>query len=254
MPAARAVSQMTVFKRHTERHTCALEEAAKLGVVPIILPADKAMLAVATQMDVADTVQKTPVGVFFGAEPGREVDDPYFGGAGPKRTGCIECGECMIGCRHGAKNKLDQNYLYLAERAGARVHPLTTVIRVRPLPGQHRGGYAVDTVKSNQWFKGRAKATSMTTFTAEQVVFAAGTLGTQRLLHAMRDEAILPNISSRLGELTRTNSESIVVAVGRRRTPTDYTRGVAITSSFFRTNTPTSSRCATARAATRCFC
>jgi cholesterol oxidase len=194
-----------------------------LGVTknPSVTPSDVAMKAVADEMGVGHTFTLTPVGVFFG-EPGREVPDPYFGGAGPARTGCIECGECMIGCRHGAKNRLDHNYLYLAERLGAVVHPETTAASVRPLAD---GGYVVTTHHTVR----RAQTRD---FTAAQVAFAAGTLGTQRLLHRMRDDGVLPRLSPRLGELTRTNSEAILGAMSRRK-DADFTRGVAITSSFY---------------------
>jgi cholesterol oxidase len=177
---------------------------------------------VAEEMGVGDTFHHTPVGVFFG-EPGKTVPDPYFGGVGPERTGCIQCGNCMIGCRFGAKNRLDKTYLYLAERGGCVVHALTTVAAVRPLAG---GGYAVDTVPTT----GRRK-TAGQTLTADQVVFAAGALGTQRLLHAMRDDGVLPRISRRLGSLTRTNSEALLGAMTASRS-VDYSKGVAITSSF----------------------
>lgn len=126
----------------------------------------------------------------------------------------------MTGCRNNAKNTLVKNYLYLAERAGATVHPLTTVRDVRPLPD---GGYAVDTRRT-----GGLRNDSLT---AKQVVFAAGALGTQRLLHRLRDRGSLPHVSPRLGELSRTNSESILGARTRRR-DRDYSHGVAITSSI----------------------
>ena len=103
---------------------------------PTMTPADEVMEKVADEMGVGDTFHPTPVGVFFGGpaqRPGEQVADPYFGGAGPARNACIECGECMTGCRHDAKNTLIKNYLYLAEQAGAVVHPLTTVTAVRPL-------------------------------------------------------------------------------------------------------------------------
>lgn len=185
-------------------------------------PADEVVREVATEMGVGGTFHPADVGIFLG-EPGVTVDDPYFGGAGPSRTGCLRCGQCMTGCRHGAKNTLTTNYLYLAERSGATVHPLTTVTAVRPRDG---GGYALETVRTGRWFR-REPAT----FTADHVVFAAGTLGTQKLLHRLRDEGVLPRISRRLGELTRTNSEAIVGAVSRRA-GTDYTRGPAIAASF----------------------
>ncbi|CAB4895813.1 MAG: FAD-dependent oxidoreductase [Actinobacteria bacterium] len=204
-----------------------------LGVVtnPTMTPSDEVIRKVAEQMGVGDTFGMTPVGVFFGRdrekEPGVEVDDPYFGGAGPRRRGCIECGECMTGCRHGAKNTLVKNYLHLAEAAGAQVHPERTVTTVRPLGG---GGYAVDTVRTGTWPAG----STTRTYTADQIVFAAGTWGTQQLLHRLKANGVLPGLSDRLGVLTRTNSEALGGATTkwRNRNKVDFTRGVAITSSF----------------------
>jgi cholesterol oxidase len=63
-------------------------------------------------------------------------------------------------------------------------------------------------------------------------VFAAGALGTQRLLHRMRDDGSLPRLSSRLGMLTRTNSEALLGAERPHADGPDYSQGVAITSSF----------------------
>ncbi|MBK5307802.1 MAG: GMC family oxidoreductase [Frankiaceae bacterium] len=200
-----------------------------LGVVqnPTVTPSDEVMRSVAEDMGVGHTFTLTPVGVFFGRdgqqEPGVTVPDPFFGGAGPARTGCLQCGACMTGCRHGAKNTLVKNYLHLAEKGGAVVHPETTVVALRPLTG---GGYAVDTVHTGSWSRTPTRA-----FTADQVVLAAGTLGTQKLLHRMRDKKLLPNISQRLGVLTRTNSESLVGAQ-TKTVVRDFTQGVAITSSF----------------------
>jgi cholesterol oxidase len=199
-----------------------------LGVTtyPGDTPSDREMLRLAQQFGVEHTFRKTPVGVFFGrdgeVQPGVTVPDPFFGGAGPERTGCIDCGECMTGCRHGAKNTLVKNYLALAERAGAVVHPLTTVTGVR----QVTGGYAVDTVRTGKLFTRHPDRT----FTAQQVVFAAGTYNTQKLLHKLR-ETTLPKISPRLGFLTRTNSEALL-GVRLDKPTDDYTRGVAITSSW----------------------
>ncbi|MCU1692973.1 MAG: cholesterol oxidase [Frankiales bacterium] len=204
-----------------------------LGVVPqpSTTPADVVLQKVAERMGVADSFGPTQVGVFFGRdgakEPGVTVADPYFGGAGPARTGCRECGECMTGCRHGAKNTLVKNYLYLAEKAGAVVVPERTVTEVRERPG---GGYAVTTVRSTAW----ARKPTMRTYTADQVVVSAGTWGTQQLLHRMKAGGQLRRISDRLGHLTRTNSESLGGAIARRSNPEplDFTRGVAITSSI----------------------
>ncbi|HWB35298.1 MAG TPA: GMC family oxidoreductase [Rugosimonospora sp.] len=204
-----------------------------LGVTtyPRTTAADEAMRAVAAKMGVADTYHSTPVGVLFG-EPGQEVADPYFGGVGPVRRACTHCGACMTGCRHNAKNTLVKNYLYLAEQLGAQVHPLTTVTDVRPAApapdpatGQASaaGGYTVTARRTG----GRRRAT----FHAQQVIFAAGALGTQRLLHRLKASGALPHLSDRLGELTRTNSEALLGA-GSLRKGVDFTDGVAITSSF----------------------
>ncbi len=201
-----------------------------LGVVenPLRTPSDDVMEKVANEMGVGDTFHPTPVGVFFGGpgqEQGEPVPDPYFGGAGPERNTCRACGECMTGCRYNAKNTLVKNYLYLAERNGARVHPLTTVTCVRPREG---GGYEVDV----RFTKAKVRrASARRTLTAEQVVFSASALGTQRLLHRMRDEGHLPRLSGRLGHLSRTNSESILGAIAPD-TSVDYSQGIAITSSF----------------------
>jgi cholesterol oxidase len=178
--------------------------------------ADVAMRRVAERMGVGDSFHLTPVGVYFG----RSGIDPFFGGAGPVRQTCEHCGSCMTGCRVGAKNTLVKNYLYLAERQGAVVHPLTTVTDVRPIAG----GYRVAT-------RGTDKRSRRLVYEAEQVIFAAGALGTQRLLHRLKADGSLPHLSARLGALTRTNSESIVGARSLRP-GVDFTDGVAITSSF----------------------
>ncbi len=209
---------------------------------PTTTPSDVHLKAAAERMGCGDSFHMAPVGVFFGdgedadgkarATPGQEVPDPYFGGEGPSRRACAECGECMTGCRHGAKNTLNENYLYLAEKAGAVVHPMTTAVSVTE---DSRGGFAVATLPTNDRRKGKGR-----TFTARRVVLAAGTYGTQTLLHRMRTGGQLPRLSGRLGEMTRTNSEALVGAQTddrRYRKATgepkaDFTRGVAITSSI----------------------
>ncbi len=195
-----------------------------LGVtdVPYPTPLDHVFKSVAEDMGVGHTFKLTPVGVYFGEGPGVTKPDPFFGGVGPERSGCQQCGSCMTGCRHNAKNTMPKNYLGLAEASGATVHPLTTVLSVRPRP---QGGYWVETTRTGPIGKRR-------TFTADQVVVAAGTYNTQKLLHRMKDSGFLPRLSDRLGVMSRTNSESIVGAVARRN-DTDFTPGVAITSSFF---------------------
>jgi len=206
-----------------------------LGVVknPTFTDADRIVKQIADEMGVGDTWVPTPVGVFFGPDgekaPGKTVPDPYFGGAGPARTGCIEVGECMTGCRHNAKNTLVKNYLYLAEKAGAEVYPMTTVTGF----GQRADGlWDVHTVRTGSWVRRKKR-----TFTAQYLVLAAGTFNTQKLLFKMRDKGKLPKLSERLGVLTRTNSESIVGA-GRFEVSADLdlTHGVAITSSIHPTS------------------
>ncbi|MCL2541684.1 MAG: GMC family oxidoreductase [Nocardioidaceae bacterium] len=203
-----------------------------LGVVtnPVVTPSDEEMKKLAGQFGKQDTYHATPVGVFFGGPDGRaggeEHDDPYFGGVGPRRTTCRNCGECMTGCRHNAKNTLVKNYLYLAEQNGAVVHPLTTVTDVRPLAG---GGYEI----TARWTKAKlSRKSAVKTFRAEQVIFSAAALGTQKLLHKLKTEGSLPDISDRLGVLTRTNSESLLGAIAPKEAGADFTEGVAITSSW----------------------
>lgn len=218
---------ITDWREELTRHFDQAKRMLGVTTYPETTEADRAMRAVAERMGVGHTFRATPVGVHLG-RPGQRVPDPYFGGAGPERTGCTHCGACMTGCRFGAKNTLAKNYLWLAERLGAQVHPLTTVTAVAPAEG---GGYAVHTRRTGSWLRGRSQVIH-----ADQVVFAAGALGTQRLLHGMKVAGALPRLSSRLGALTRTNSEAVLGASVPRRAAraagVDFTEGVAITSSF----------------------
>ncbi len=206
-----------------------------LGVVEYLTftDADRVLKEVADDMGCGDTFVPTPVGGFFGPNgtktPGETVPDPFFGGAGPARTGCLECGSCMTGCRYGAKNTLLKNYLGLAESAGAQIHPMTTVTRFAPRPD----GLWEVRIKHT----GRVLRRKKRTLTANHVVLAAGTYNTQKLLFKMRDTGALPGLSDRLGVLTRTNSESIVGAATLKVSPDlDLTHGVAITSSIHPTS------------------
>ncbi len=185
-----------------------------LGVVetPFESPAEDVVRAVAQRMGVGDTFRSTPVGVYFGDEDGV---DPYFGGAGPPRSPCIRCGGCMVGCRHNAKNTLDRNYLWLAERAGASVHPEREATLLRRVGSR----WEVETVRPGP----RARRTEL--FRAEHVVLAAGVLGTLRLL--FRSGLGGPNV----GALVRSNSE-VIVGAGAPDTSVDYSTGIAIGSSF----------------------
>jgi cholesterol oxidase len=173
--------------------------------VPFESPGDELLKKIAKEFGVEETFRRTPVGVFFG-EPGVTVPDPYFNGEGPPRTGCSRCGACMVGCREGAKNTLLKNYLYFAEKKGVTIHADREVVDIRPL-GKADGseGYRVATRYPGAWFNRQEK-----TFSARGVVVSAGALGTNRLLARCKLRGSLPAISDRLGELVRTNSESIL--------------------------------------------
>lgn len=193
---------------------------------PRFWPADYRLQEIAHEIGQGDTFKPTPVGIFFGA-PGVTVPDPYFNGEGPERAGCIHCGGCMVGCRHNAKNTLDKNYLYLAERLGVEVWPECNVLDIRPLydtrPGDAR--YAVEYEKITDWFvKGRK------TVHARSVVVAAGVLGSVNLLLKCRDETqSLPLLSQKLGKMVRSNSEALMGVTANDKA-VDYSQGVAISS------------------------
>jgi cholesterol oxidase len=195
-----------------------------LGATTAPCPTDTDhMLAdIARDLGRGDTYKPTEVGVFFG-EPGKTVPDPYFGGQGPERAGCVECGGCMVGCRHNAKNTLDKNYLYLAEKLGVEVIPETEVLDIRERTG---GGYEVLTRRiTDLVFKRRR------TFTCRGLVMSGGVLGTVPLLLKCRERGSLDRLSDKLGTFVRTNSEALVGATSRRR-DVDFSHGIAIASGF----------------------
>ena len=196
-----------------------------LGVAqnPYFSPSDKAMKEVADQMGVGHTFKLAPLGVYFGDGNGVKSKDPFFGGVGPERDGCLQCGACMTGCRHNAKNTLPKNYLGLAEKAGAKVFPEHTAVKTEQLSD---GSWKITARKSSAWFGGKRS------FTASHVVVAAGTYNTQKLLHKMKLDGTLPKISDQLGKLSRTNSEALTGSI-MPKGGTDFSKGSAITSSFF---------------------
>jgi cholesterol oxidase len=191
-------------------------------------PADIVLQEVARELGQEQTFKPTTVGTFFGPE-GVEVPDPYFGGEGPSRRGCIHCGGCMVGCRYNAKNTLVKNYLYLAEKWGAQVRAESEVRDIRPLPpGQADGArYTVHYRSSTAVLRRPVRPVR-----AHNVIVSAGTLGTLRLLFRCRDVTrSLSRISRRLGDIVRTNSEALLGVVNRGLS-TDYSQGIAITSIF----------------------
>jgi cholesterol oxidase len=194
-----------------------------LGVVtnPFFSNSDHAMKKVAEEMGVGDTFKLAPLGIYFGDRPDVRHPDPYFGGDGPERKSCINCGECMTGCRHNAKNTLVKNYLYFAEKLGVEIKDSTTVTEIF----QHEGRWKVKTKSSNSWLP------ISKDLSANEVIVAAGTYNTQKLLHRMKSNGNL-NLPSALGSLSRTNSESLVGTI-MPNTKIDFSEGAAITSSFF---------------------
>lgn len=194
-----------------------------LGVIknPFFSNSDRAMQQVANEMGVGDTFTLAPLGIYFGEKEDVEHQDPYFGGDGPKRKSCINCGECMTGCRHNAKNTLVKNYLFFAEKLGVEVKPLTTATSIE----LNDGTWKVKIRKSTSWLP------ITSTITANEVIVAAGAFNSQKLLHRMKSAGKL-NLSDTLGKLSRTNSESLVGAI-MPSSKVDFSEGAAITSSFY---------------------
>jgi cholesterol oxidase len=200
-------------------------ETAKrmLGVAPVprLFPADRVLLRVAEKRGQAGNFQVPEVGIYFGV-PGQAAPDPYFGGAGPERAGCRLCGACMTGCRHGAKNSLDKNYLYLARQAGLTLHADTEVVDVAP----EGAGYRVRALQGKSGFSFRR---SELVFTADNVIMAAGALGTVELLLKLKQSGSLPALSDELGRRVRTNEESLIAVTMSSREHA-MSEGVAIGS------------------------
>jgi cholesterol oxidase len=186
---------------------------------PVMTKGDHVIKEIAQNMGREEHFHPTEVAVFFG-EPNEKVADPYFGGEGPDRVGCNFCGSCMTGCRVGAKNTLDKNYLYFAEKNGAEVLPETEVTAVRP---RSDGGYRVETRPT--FGKGDASH-----FTADRVILSGGVMGTMPLLLKMKEDPNgLPELSDRVGDFVRSNSEALIAVLSPEK-GTNFSKGVAITS------------------------
>jgi cholesterol oxidase len=208
------------WKRELMPHYRTAQRMLGAAPNPRMMPGDLVLRDIAREMGREEHFGPTDVAVYFG-EPGKTVKDPFFGGKGPDRTGCIFCGACMTGCRHGAKNTLDKNYLYLAEQLGTVIEPETEVVALRPRDG---GGYRIEAKQ------GLGLAKTKLELTADRVVLSGGVLGTVDLLLRMKDDPKgLPRLSPRTGELVRTNSESLIAVVSERR-DLDLSNGVAIGS------------------------
>ena len=188
---------------------------------PYISNSDKVMQQLAKEIGKEDQYRETNVAVYFG-EPGVTVDDPYFGGEGPTRTGCIQCGACMLGCKHNAKNTLDKNYLWFAQKKGAEIIANSLVTDVRPQGEHGENGYEIEYKESATLFskKNKVRATS--------VIFSGGVLGTVNLLLKLKKTS-LPKLSARVGYGIRTNSESLIGVTSFDKDKS-YSDGVAIGS------------------------
>jgi cholesterol oxidase len=196
---------------------------------PKLWLADQVLHEIATELGQEQTFQSTPVGIYFGDE-GKTVEDPYFGGEGPERAGCVHCGGCMVGCRYNAKNTLDKNYLYFAEKYGTEIRPEAQVIDIQPLYGYQSDGarYEVVYERTTDWLFKRK-----TSVRARNVIVSAGVLGTVDLLLKCRDVTMsMPKLSTRLGSKVRSNSEALM-GVTAYDGDVDFSQGAAITSHFW---------------------
>jgi cholesterol oxidase len=204
---------------------------------PKLWKADAILNQMADDICMGHTFRATDVGVYFG-ETGVSVADPYFNGQGPRRAGCNYCGGCMVGCRYKAKNTLPKNYLYFAEKNGAKVKPEVEVVDVRPLTADNgrsmvngplsTARYAITYQSSTSLLKKKQIAY------AQNVIFSAGVMGTIKLLLNLRDvKRSLPKLSPRLGHMVRTNSEALLGSVARK-SDINYSEGIAISSIYNR--------------------
>jgi cholesterol oxidase len=203
------------------------EAKRMLGATEILFEndTDALMRELARDMDV--DYRRPTVGVYFG-EPGTTVRDPYFGGDGPDRAGCIRCGACMVGCRYNAKNTLRKNYLWMAERLGTDIRAERHVVDIRPLgAADGSDGYAITAQRPGAWLRKERQ-----TLTARGVVVSAGAVGTNWLLRSCKDFGSLPRLSNRLGEVVRTNSEALL-AVTATKDRFDFHKSIAISSSIY---------------------
>jgi cholesterol oxidase len=208
------------WKRELAPHYATAKHMLGATRNPTTTPGDRVLKEIAQDLGREADFHPTDVAVYFGT-PGKEVPDPFFGGAGPPRTGCTDCGACKTGCKVGAKNTLDRNYLYLAEQRGVTVQPETEVVAVRPQTG---GGYLLETRPTTD------EAPEPEIIAARQVILAGGVMGTVPLLLAMKDDPRgLPRLSAHVGDFVRTNNESLIGVIAPD-SKDDFSTGVAITS------------------------
>jgi cholesterol oxidase len=189
---------------------------------PKLFDGDIGLKKVAQTLNMEEKFDATDVAIYFGEE-NITKDDPYFEGAGPSRTGCNYCGACMTGCRNNSKNTLDKNYLYLAQKHGAKILAEHEVFDVKPIPSTNgENGYEVSLKTSTKLVTKRQKIKS------KGVIFSGGVLGTIKLLLKLKTSS-LPHLSDKLGEDIRTNNETLV-SVSSLEKNKNFSKGVAIGS------------------------
>ena len=224
---AAAWRDLADWEDELDEHYATAKRMLGAADVPFESDADRLLREVGEDMGVADTYARPTVGVYFG-EPGETVDDPFFGGEGPRRTGCVRCGACMVGCRFNAKNTLMKNYLYLAEQRGVEIEAERTVMDVKPVGAPDGSdGYEVTSVRTGAWVRRKERP-----IRARGVVLAGGALGTNLLLRRCKERGSLPRVSDRLGHRVRTNSEALL-AVTAKPGQFDFADTVAISSSIY---------------------
>jgi cholesterol oxidase len=236
--AAESWKHLNDWKAELQPHYAAARKMLGVARNPRLLPADEVCKQIAESFGYGQTFEPLPVGVFFGEE-NKTVADPFFGGAGPARTGCNFCGGCMVGCRYGAKNTLVKNYLYLAEKNGAKVIAEVKVTDIQPLTmddGRWKVNAQSSDLKDARYaviYRDSTRLLKRTqTVLARNVIVSAGTIGTLELLFRCRDVTkSLRRISQHLGDRVRTNSENILGVTARKR-GVDYSKGIAISSIF----------------------
>jgi cholesterol oxidase len=180
---------------------------------------DKALEEVSSEMNAHDTFDTVYVGV--NTDGKEEESDPYFNGIGPLRKTCIECGGCMVGCRENAKNTLDRNYLWFAEKMGLEILPETKAEVI----SYNEGLYNIETKHVTSFFRGKTKV-----FRSKGIIVAAGALGTLELLLKQKYKyATLSTLSGTLGHELRTNAETLCAVSGSNK---KLNNGLAITSVF----------------------
>jgi cholesterol oxidase len=182
---------------------------------------DSILKELSHEMDAAHTFDSVHVGVNLNQDENSEQKDPYFNGLGPERKSCIECAGCMVGCRENAKNTLDRNYLWFAEKLGAQIIPETKAIRI----GYKDNIYNVSTKKLTSFIWKRRR-----TFRARGIIVAAGALGTMELLLKQKHKfGTMESLSEKLGHELRTNAETLCAVSSASE---KLNNGLAITSVF----------------------